>query len=30
MAIIGDIVTGMGSGEGRFEVEPDRRAGYSY
>lgn len=26
MAIIGDIVTGMGSGEGRFEVEPDRRA----
>lgn len=26
MAIIDDIVTSMGSGEGRFEVEPDRRA----
>ncbi|MEG0016321.1 MAG: UDP-N-acetylmuramoyl-L-alanyl-D-glutamate--2,6-diaminopimelate ligase [Gordonibacter sp.] len=26
MAIIGDIVTGMGSGEGRFAVEADRRA----
>lgn len=25
-AIIADIVSGMGSGEGRFDVEPDRRA----
>ena len=26
LAIIDDIVAGMGEGEGRFEVEPDRRA----
>ena len=25
-AIIADIVSGMGAGEGRFDVEPDRRA----